>query len=165
MDINVSDDAPKKESKAKKINVKKPNKTVLTVGLVALFVLAIGSSIYFYTQYKDVKNNPTAAINEKNSQETEKILNEVKGVILIESTEAPTIARVEDPEALKKNNEVFYKNVQKGDYLVLYKDRAIIYRSSNGQIINVAPIINTAELQQKQAEQTKATTPAKKTSN
>jgi hypothetical protein len=163
VEINVAEDAPKKQSKIKKINVKKPNKKVLSVGLVLLFVLAIGSSIYFYTQYKDVKNNPTAAINAKNSQETEKVLAEVKGVILIENTEAPTIARVEDPSALQKNNAVFYKNVQKGDYLVLYKDRAIIYRESNNQIINVAPIINTAELQQKQAEQSKATTPAKKT--
>lgn len=161
MSTETTDSVTKKESKLKNISSKKPNKKVVTVGLVLLFILAIGSSIYFYTQYKDVKNNPTAAINEKNSQETEKVLAEVKGVILIESTEAPTIARVEDPEALKKNNEVFYKNVQKGDYLVLYKDRAIIYRESNNQIINVAPIINTAELQAKQAEQSKASTTKK----
>jgi hypothetical protein len=113
--------------------------------------------VYFYTQYQDVKNNPSAAINEKNSEETEKVLVAVKKVILIENTEAPTIARVEDPAALKKNNEVFYKNVEKGDYLVLYKDRAIIYRESNNQIINVAPIINTAELQKKQSEQAATT--------
>lgn len=161
MSTETTDSVAKKESKLKSIKGKKPNKVVVTAGLVLLFILAIGSSIYFYTQYKDVKNNPTAAINEKNSQETEKVLAEVKGVILIESTEAPTIARVEDPEALKKNNEVFYKNVQKGDYLVLYKDRAIIYRESNNQIINVAPIINTAELQAKQAEQSKASTTKK----
>jgi cytoskeletal protein RodZ len=154
----MSEEISSSESKSKKLNLKKPNKSIVAIVLVLLFVAAIGSSIYFYKQYKDVKNNPTAAVNEKNSQETEKVLSEVKAVILIDSTEAPTIARVEDPSALQKNNEVFYKNVQKGDYLILYKDRAIIYRESNNQIINVAPIINTAELQQKQAEQTKATT-------
>jgi cytoskeletal protein RodZ len=154
----MSEEVSSSESKSKKMNLKKPNKSIVAIVLVLLFVAAIGSSIYFYKQYKDVKNNPTAAVNEKNSQETEKVLSEVKAVILIDSTEAPTIARVEDPSALQKNNEVFYKNVQKGDYLILYKDRAIIYRESNNQIINVAPIINTAELQQKQAEQTKATT-------
>lgn len=163
MATDTTEEVAKKESKSKKINAPKPNKTVLIVVLVALFVLAVGSSAYFYKQYRNVKNDPASAIKQKNSQETERVLAEVKGVILIESTEAPTIARVEDPDALKKNNEVFYKNVQKGDYLVLYKDRAIIYRESNNQIINVAPIINTAELQAKQAEQSKQSTTTKKT--
>lgn len=163
MATDTTEEVAKKESKSKKINTPKPNKTVLIVALVVLFVLAVGSSAYFYKQYRNVKNDPASAIKQKNSQETERVLAEVKGVILIESTEAPTIARVEDPDALKKNNEVFYKNVQKGDYLVLYKDRAIIYRESNNQIINVAPIINTAELQAKQAEQSKQSTTTKKT--
>lgn len=149
----MSDDAPKSSRVLGKI--RKPNKTVTTVGLVLLLILAIGSSVYFYTQYKDVKNNPTAAVNEKNSQETADVLNEVKAILLIENSESPTVARVEDPTSLKNNNTVFYKNVQKGDYLVLYKDRAIIYRSSNNQIINVAPIINTAD--QKQSTTTNKT--------
>ncbi len=163
MATDTTEEVAKKGSTSKKIKAPKPNKTVLIVALVALFVLAVGSSAYFYKQYRNVKNDPASAIKQKNSQETERVLAEVKGVILIESTEAPTIARVEDPDALKKNNEVFYKNVQKGDYLVLYKDRAIIYRESNNQIINVAPIINTAELQAKQAEQSKQSTTTKKT--
>lgn len=161
------------EKTSKKVSVKSTasklnSKKALMVGLVVLLVLAIGSSVYFYKQYKDVKDNPTSAIKEKNSKETDQVLSAVKSVILIENTEAPTVARVEDPAALKTNNAVFYKNVQKGDYLILYKDRAIIYRESINQIINVAPIINTAELQQKQQEQNKATTPTtntKKTTN
>ncbi len=159
----MSEDVPATKEKSKKINLKKPSKTGLIIGLTILFALALGSSIYFYNQYRTVKDDPTSAIKAKNLKETERVLTEVKGIILIESTEVPTIARVEDPVALQKNNATFYKNVQKGDYLVLYKDRAVIYRESNNQIINVAPIINTAELQQKQAEQTNATTPVKKT--
>jgi hypothetical protein len=150
----MSEDVPVTSKKSKKLNLKKPSKTFLIVGLAVLFILTLASSIYFYNQYKTVKDDPTAAIKAKNLKETERVLAEVKGIILIESSDAPTIARVEDPAALQKNNATFYKNVQKGDYLVLYKDRAIIYRESNNQIINVAPIINTAELQQKQAEQT-----------
>jgi hypothetical protein len=153
----MSEDVPVTSKKSKKLNLKKPSKTFLIVGLAVLFVLTLASSIYFYNQYKIVKDDPTAVIKAKNLKETERVLAEVKGIILIESSEAPTIARVEDPAALQKNNATFYKNVQKGDYLVLYKDRAIIYRESNNQIINVAPIINTAELQQKQAEQTTGT--------
>lgn len=109
----MTEEVSKSESKLKNLSVKKPNKTVVGIVLALLFVAAIGSSIYFYKQYKDVKNNPTAAINEKNSQETERVLAEVKAVILIDNTEAPTIARVEDPAALQKNNATFYKNVQK----------------------------------------------------
>ena len=73
-------------------------------------------------------------------------------------TEVPTVARVEDPEKLKTSNETFYKDIQKGDYLIIFPKRAIVYRESNDQIINIAPIINTADLKADEG-----TTPASKT--
>lgn len=125
----------------------------------AVVVLALaGTAGFFYKKYNDVKSNPADAISEKNKAETDTVLASLKKRLLISETDAPTVARVEDPEKLKTSNAEFYKDVQNGDYLVIFPKRAIIYRQSNDQIINVAPIINTADL--KKADQPAASTPA-----
>lgn len=117
----------------------------IIVGLVLL--AAIGAAIYYYMEYRDVRDNPTQAVAQRNSEETDRVLTKLKTVLRIDETDAPTVARVDDPGKLKATNEEFYKNVEKGDYLVLYPKRAILFRESNSQIINIAPIINTSDLQ------------------
>ncbi len=153
--VSNNDASAKSKRSIKNFNVKKPSKKILTIGLLILSVLAIGSAVYFYKQYQDVKNNPKDAIAAKNSQETQDVIGALKKIILIDTNEAPTVARVENPDTLKQNNATFYKNVAKGDYLVIFKDRAIIFRASENQIINIAPIVNTGELEAKKAEQEK----------
>ena len=115
-----------------------------------LLLAAVGSAAYFYMQYRDVRDNPTQAVAQRNSEETDRVLTKLKSVLRIDETDAPTVARVDDPAKLKATNEDFYRNVEKGDYLILYPKRAILFREANSQIINVAPIINTSELQPEQ---------------
>lgn len=112
-----------------------------------LLLAAIGAAAYFYMEYRDVRDNPTQAVAQRNSEETDRVLTKLKSVLRIDETDAPTVARVDDPGKLKATNEEFYRNVEKGDYLILYPKRAILFRETNSQIINVAPIINTSELQ------------------
>lgn len=134
---------------------KKPNKSkVLKTSMFVALVVLSGISVYFYSQYRQVKNNPKEVVAQQNKQETQEVLGAVKSAIIIEESEQPTVARVDDPEKLKKTNAEFYKNVQKGDYLIIYPKRAIIYRQSNDQIVNVAPIINTADLKKTSQEGT-----------
>jgi hypothetical protein len=61
---------------------------------------------------------------------------------------------VEDPAKLKKANAEFYKNVEKGDYLIVFPKRAVIYREQNNQLINIAPIITTSGTTQSQTPAT-----------
>jgi hypothetical protein len=148
--ITVRKDAPAKptEPSKKTPKNKKPRPAWLPKAIVGgVIVLAVGAAVYFYQQYVEVRDNPGQAVAQRNSEETEAVLNDLKAVILIQETETPTVARVDDPAKLKSTNEEFYKNVEKNDYLVIYPKRAILFRQSNGQIINVAPIINTSELQ------------------
>lgn len=138
----------------RKINFKKPSIVQIILGvLVILSILVAG---YFYTQYQDVKKNPSQAITEKNSAETDQVLASLKAVLFIEEKDKPTVARVESPETLKKNNETFYKNIQKGDYIVLYPSRAIIFRQSTNQIINIAPIVKSSDLKGPDQQQSEA---------
>jgi hypothetical protein len=140
---------------------------ITTIGVVA--ALGLIGTVVFYNKYQDVKSNPSQVQKAQNTAETQRVLTELKKVIQIDEKEAPTVARVEDPEKLKKANAEFYKNIQKGDYLIIFPKRAIIYRETSNQLINIAPIINTngttAE-EKTPAENTKApasTTPTKTT--
>lgn len=140
----------KPSTKIKSMNVK----SWLPWLLVALAVVGL---LLMYKEYRQVKDNPAQAQAAQNSAETQRVLGKVKQVILVEEKDAPTVARVEDPAKLQKANAEFYKNVQKGDYLVIFPKRAIIYRETNNQIVNIAPIIN-APAPTKSAETTPATT-------
>ncbi|QQS18758.1 hypothetical protein IPL68_01645 [Candidatus Saccharibacteria bacterium] len=119
------------------------NKTILLVATV-FAVLGFVGTVVFYQKYQDVKSNPGQAQKAQNSAETQRVLGELKKVLRIDEKEAPTVARVEDPAKLKTANAEFYKNVEKGDYLVIFPKRAVIYRESINQIINIAPIISTS---------------------
>lgn len=117
-----------------------------------LLAVAVATAGFYYKQYRDVRNNPGEIVQERNAEETQRVLDKLKSVLRIDETDAPTVARVDDPAKLKATNEEFYKNVEQGDYLILYPKRAILFRESNSQIINLAPIINTSELQPNQDE-------------
>lgn len=158
-DIIVGEQAQSK--KAKKFNLKNVGGGKASKLIVALVLVAsIGAAGYFYKQYQDVKQDPKSAQVEQNKVETQRVLDKLKAAILVTEAEAPTVARVEDPEKLKASNKDFYKDIQKGDYLIIFPKRAIVYRESINQIINIAPIINIADLQKKQEETKDTTQPA-----
>lgn len=109
--------------------------------LIAVLLLgSIASTVYFYKQYSEVASDPSSAQTEKNQAETVRVLEKVKAAILVTETDEPKVARIEDTQKLQAANPEFYKHAQKGDYLIVFPKRAIIYRESNNQIINVAAV-------------------------
>lgn len=135
--------------------------------LILVLVGGLAGTMYYKDRAEKVEADPTSVQKEKNQVETDRVLTALKRTLLISETDAPTVARVEDPEKLKASNAAFYKDVQVGDYLVIYPKRAIVYRESNDQIVNIAPIINTSDLKADEgttpAETTKPTDTTKKT--
>ena len=133
-------------------SVKSKKQMVLIGVLVLLMLVSLGAALYFWNDARDAKNETPDAVAANNIAETERVVREL-GDIIILSEDSPTVARVEDPSVLKKSNPDFYENIQVGDYLVLYPQRAVIYRSSEKKIINIAPIVNTEQLQQRTEDQ------------
>ncbi len=132
----------------------KTSKNHVWVWLVA-FVIVAGSlfaAVYYWNEAQEAREDSTEAVEQRNLEETQQVVGSL-GQVLLLSDENPTVARVEDPEILKQSNPDFYENIQAGDYLVLYPQRAIIYRASETKIINIAPIVNTDQLRQSQEEQ------------
>lgn len=128
------------EEKAVKKQLLRPATIILAVVIAAL--LATGG--YFFYKYQQIASNPQAQLEENNTTETTEIIDRLSAIILLPEDGDPTVAKVQDVEKLKSSNEAFYRNVAVDDYIVLYPDRAIIYRKSNNQIINVAPVVDTS---------------------
>lgn len=112
-------------------------KRLLTIILIiVIFVVGVGAGYMVYNK-----------LSEKNSKKEEivdnqvgEILDELGKIILLPEDETPTVMSIMDVEELKKENEEFYKDAIKGDILIIYSDKAIIFRREKRKIINVAPV-------------------------
>ncbi len=113
--------------------------------LVLIMIVALaGLAGYFWNEAQQAKMQNNQVTSERKNEEANQVITKLKAILLINDESEPTLARIDNPEKLKKDNLDFYKNAKKGDYIVVYKERAIIFRSvGNGKIINIAPIINT----------------------
>ena len=136
----MSDTSEKPAKKGANMNA---NKMMMAMGFV--LVLAIGAAVFFWNESRD-SSNSEEAIAARNQEESDGVIANLDEVLLTESEAEPTVARVEDPQLLRDANPDFYKNVEEGDYLILYPQRAIIFRNTENRIINVAPIIDTSQL-------------------
>lgn len=118
-------------------NGRRPTFEIIVIGMLAL---SLAGTAYFYKQYANIANDPQSVQSAKNQEESSRVLSKVKQVLLITETDEPRVARIEDPEKLKAANPDFYRDIQRGDYLIVFPGRAIVFRENNNQIINVAAV-------------------------
>ena len=130
------------------------NGKFIAIILTVVIVILAGLSVYFFKQYKHLKDNPDAV-----SQDTAKHTVQMVGKIYaVPTDEEPTVAEVKDKEKLK--DQAFFKGAQNGDKILIYTKNkvAIIYRENDNKIINVGPI---ALSDKDGGEETKALTTVK----
>lgn len=115
-----------------------------TIIFAILALIGFGGAAYVYKQYLDLKNNPDAS---KQAQESK--VNDIKAkvakLIAVPTDETPTLATVTDVTKLK--DQPFFKDAQNGDAILIFPQakKAIIYRESANQLINVGPIAITSD--------------------
>lgn len=131
---------------------KKSSKSLTLIVMAVLLVGSLGAAVYFWQQSQDAKSNSTEEVAARNSEESKRIVTALDEILLTEREEDPLVARVDNPEALKKANPDFYKNVQQGDHLIVFTQRAVIYRESEKKIINIAPIVDTSKFKEAQTQ-------------
>lgn len=120
--------------------------TVSVRVLVVLLVIATGLGVvvgvyggaYFFRRGIPVTVSKVPAIN--------RLLERVRTHIIINTSEDPTVATVENAETLRQQNPVFYKDVQAGDKLIVWTDRAVLYSPKRDLVLAaiVAPDIRAA---------------------
>jgi hypothetical protein len=82
---------------------------------------------------------PASVFGAKTGDESKKILEEVGKIVLLPEGEKPTIANITNVEQLKIR-QAFFNLAQNGDKLIIYPNKAIIYRPSQKKIVDMAPI-------------------------
>ncbi len=118
--------------------------------LVLAIILGVGVWTGF-SQYYKIKSTPLKnnRPNTTLATSTEEVLAAVGKLILL-PTEQPNLAIIDDSVSDLKAKEPFFKDALPGDRILVYSERAIIYRPSQNIIINVGPIsvVKTADNQE-----------------
>lgn len=115
---------------------------LVLIGLLIAIILSLaGFALYTNAQYQALKKNPSVASEDTNKA----ILSRLGKIMKLPDDETPQIAAVSDKSKLA--SDVFFKDADNGDYLIVYSKarRIIVFRDSKNQIINQGPFtINTA---------------------
>ncbi|MCD4756611.1 hypothetical protein K8R20_03285 [bacterium] len=120
--------------------------------LPLLVVLLAGALVYLYLQYDNaqkeiVRLGDPAYISEMQENQANITLEKL-GKLMLLPDESPTIATIVDADALRGENELFYKDAQNDDKLIIFSDKAILFRESEDLIVNVAPVFLNPEAEQ-----------------
>ena len=103
---------------------------------------------------------PTAAQSPSAvQQDVASLIKAVSKHILIKTGETPAVATVMDPDALRQQNPTFYQDAQKGDRLLVWSDKAVLYSPSRDILLFVMPL-NGQGAQSVVAPQTNTTAPS-----
>ena len=115
---------------------------ILLICLSALqlaFAFQVGNFFFLATQIDSVVRTETSGDDlDIIGQEVGDTLTLLSRHLLFDAEEEHTIAVVKHPEDLIKKNAEFYKDVEKGDNLIVFTDRVILYRPSLDRIVNIS---------------------------
>ena len=121
-------------------NSSSPNFFLITIiGIVVIAAVVVFSMNYLK---KDKSGEGTQVKQNQQQEQTaendlDRLINRVSELIEINKDEIPTIATVQEPDVLKETQPVFYKDAEKGDRLLVWSDKAVLYSVSKDKLISV----------------------------
>lgn len=112
------------------------------LGIVAL--LFIAASVYFFFRYQHTKTElaqlkDPAFQAEQLQKENQQLVEDVSALIELPMDQEPVIGTVQDAAALAADQK-FFSRAENDDRVLIYEDKAIIYRPSMHKLINVGPV-------------------------
>lgn len=114
--------------------------------LVVVLIAAGGLLVKNTLAAKKTAEKPAISDSAVPADDVQGIIRRVAKHIKIKSDEVPTVATVQDPELLRKNNPSFYQYAQSGDRLLIWSDKAILYSPSEDILLAVMPVtLNQAD--------------------
>lgn len=107
------------------------------IAVTVMLVILAGSSIYFYSKYKETKKDSGVVV----AAENKKLLEKVSKIIELDNSEEPVIATVTDMTKLA--GQPFFAKAKLGDKVLVYSGskKAIIYRPEVNKIIEVGALV------------------------
>ncbi len=103
---------------------------------IIVWIISIGTSIYFYGKYRTL----TQLLQDSSQEQTKQIIARVGRLIVLPSDEQPSIVTVADPDKLR--DQLFFRNAKKDDVVLIYANakKAILYDPADNKIVEVGPI-------------------------
>ena len=122
-------------------SVKKDNKKII---LVSLFLVLFIGLIYLLFSYvktqRELKVLKDPAAQEAAVKvENDKLIQKINKLIDLPTDEEPVVGTVNDAVTLAQQQK-FFSNAKNGDKVLIYQDKAIIYRPDDNKLINVGPV-------------------------
>ncbi|EKE07225.1 MAG: hypothetical protein ACD_18C00149G0002 [uncultured bacterium] len=122
-------------------SVKKDNKKII---LVSLFLVLFIGLIYLLFSYiktqRELKVLKDPAAQEAAVKvENDKLIQKINKLIDLPTNEEPVVGTVNDASTLAQQQK-FFSNAKNGDKVLIYQDKAIIYRPDDNKLINVGPV-------------------------
>lgn len=135
---------------------RKISRLVIVLVVIVIFVLGTGAGYLVFNRLTEKgvlgKANNPEYVSQIQKKQIENILEDLGELILVTEDEEPTVATILNVEALQKQNPTFYANAKEGDLLIIYSEKAIIFRRDEKKIINVAPVFIETDQTQEEVE-------------
>lgn len=113
------------------------NQKLIYVAFIVVLLIMLG--VIFNLAHS--KNDNASSSSSKSNQESIKLSEQIGRYVQLPSGDTPILATVKDANKLKSQSPVFFKYVQNGDKILLYRksSEAIVYRPSTKKVIVIAP--------------------------
>ena len=133
----MSVEEAKQEDTNNIMTIKKKNFFLIIVIMALLSV----ATVFVSKKYYDLNVNiATQEFQQELSQkEQDAILDNIEEHILISRDTEPFVAIIDNVDKLKQT-QTFFEKSENGDVLVVFNDKAIIYRPDSDLLINVGPV-------------------------
>lgn len=129
-----------------KLPLPKPKKftPIIKIMIIFIIILLVLISVYFVIDragfIKTYQLGLQAQEQQQLQNEDQMALENLKNIMLLPDDFDPTIAIINDAEALKLEQPGFFDNAKNGDRIIIYPNTAIIYDYEANKIINIGPV-------------------------
>lgn len=112
--------------------------------IVTLSTLVIIASFFVYYKNNYIKisntNDNNVPVVNQSVTDDQRVLAQLKKIILLPEDVKPTMAIITSVEVLKQKQPSFFANAQDNEWLIIYPELAIIYDYVKNKIIKVGPV-------------------------
>lgn len=108
--------------------------------LILICVVLIVAAVLAVKNVLHRSSTPTPATPTTQTENFDTLVSNVARHIAVNTAENPSIATIEDPDALRLQNSVFYAHASVGDRLLIWSDKAVLYSPTQDKILAVLPL-------------------------
>jgi hypothetical protein len=133
-------------------------KPVKKIAICTAIIILVCAVVYFTLDRTGFIKTFKLAIELQQQQEQQSqdrvVLENLGKIMLLPKNTAPTMAVINDVDALKKQQATFFSDAKNGDRLIVFPNMAVIYDYPANKIIHVGPvqITQTEQPTQQQAK-------------